>query len=62
MTLQKISADIHALVTRDAAERLEQLVTGELLGTDGARFAGKPEIAGCSHRRQKTRSASSDIP
>src|SRR6202140_2476828 len=53
MTLEKISADIHALMTRDAAERLEQLVTGELLGADGARFAGKPTIETAARGKQR---------
>src|ERR1700735_5627096 len=53
MTLKKIAADIHALMARDAAERLEQLVTGELFGTDGARFAGKPTIETAARRKQR---------
>src|SRR6202162_3520010 len=53
MTLEKMAADIHALMTRDAAERLEQLVTGELVGTDGARFAGKPTIETATRGKQR---------
>src|SRR5258708_12423602 len=53
MTLEKIAADIHALVTRDAAERLEQLIAGKVLGTDGARFAGEPTIETAARGKER---------
>jgi hypothetical protein len=53
MTLKKITADIHALVTRDAAERFEELVTGELVGTHGTRLARKPTIEAAARGKER---------
>jgi hypothetical protein len=53
MTLKKIAADIHALVTRDAAERFEKLVTGEFVRTHGTRLAGKPTIEAAARGKER---------
>src|SRR5262249_51531349 len=53
VTLKKIAADIHALVTRDAAERFEKLVTGELVGTDSTHVAGKPTIEAAARGEER---------
>jgi hypothetical protein len=54
MTLEKIAADIHALVTRDAAERFKKLIAGEFLGTDGARFADEPTIETAARGKERS--------
>ena len=44
MPLIHVGAEFHALMTRDAAERLKQLVPGELLGGDRVDVALEPTI------------------
>src|SRR6516162_8066301 len=42
--LEQVAADIDALVTGDAAERLEQLIAGQLLGREGCGVAVEPTV------------------
>ena len=42
--LEEVAAHIDALVARDAAERLEQLIAGQLLRRDRGGFARKPAV------------------
>jgi hypothetical protein len=42
--LVEIAAHIDALMASDAAQRLEQLITGELLRRDRGTIPGKPTI------------------
>src|SRR5262249_16481912 len=53
MTLKKIAADIHALVTRNAAERFDKLETGEVGGTQGTRLGGKPTIETAARGKER---------
>src|SRR5262249_37912554 len=50
--LEEIAADIDALVAGDAAERLEQLIAGQLLRRDRAAFARKPAVEPAARRDQ----------
>src|SRR5271166_3552495 len=52
--LKQVAADVHALVARDAAQRLEQLIAGELLRRNRAGVALKPAIEAAARRRQRT--------
>src|SRR5882724_7962979 len=44
MPLEEVAAYVDALVARDAAKRLEQLIAGQLLRCDRAGFARKPAV------------------
>ena len=50
--LKEVSTHVNALVTRDAAERLEQLITGELFRGDCAGVADKPMIKPTARREE----------
>ncbi len=53
VALVHVAADIDPLVARDAAERLEQPVAGELLRCDRAGVAAEPEIEPAPRRQQR---------
>ena len=53
VALVHVAADIDPLVARDAAERLEQPVAGELLRGDRAGVAAEPEIEPTPGRQQR---------
>jgi hypothetical protein len=48
--LVEIAAHIDTLVARDAAKRLEQLITGQLLRRDRGDFARKPAVEPAARR------------
>src|SRR5262249_22345304 len=50
--LEEVAANIDALVARDAAKRLEQLVAGQLLRRDRGGFALKPAVKPAARRYQ----------
>jgi len=52
MALIHVAADIHPLMARDAAERLEQLVARELLGGYRVSVAAEPSIKSASRREE----------
>src|SRR5258708_779587 len=53
MTLEQIAADIDALVTGDEAERLEQLVAGQLVRRERGRIAAEPPVEAAFGGRQR---------
>src|SRR6202453_4555974 len=52
MALVHIAADVDPLMARDAAERFEQLIAGELLGGDRVDVALEPPIKSAAGREQ----------
>ena len=50
--LEKIATHIDALMAGDAAERLEQLIAGQLLRRDRGGFARKPAVEPAARRDQ----------
>src|SRR6202008_4344539 len=48
--LEKVAADIHALMAGDAAERLEQLIALLLFGREGLPVSAEPTIEAACRR------------
>ena len=50
--MEEVAADIDALVARDAAERFEQLIAGQLLRRDRGGVAREPAVEPATRRDQ----------